>query len=739
MKIKSLGKLLHKEAKTEKTARTAKDFIIANWQYLFLLAIVILAFGIRYMPARHGELQALDPFYIYRMTDYVLTHNMQFPELDTLRYYPFGLPTPKYEFPGPFYIPAILYLVFFQIFGLSLFSFAFIYSPLMGALGVLVMYFIARELFDDKIAGLFSAFFLAVVPGFITRTSAGFFEKEPGATPFMLLSVYFFIRAYKKNSWIDGLLGGLSLGIMSITWGGAEYMRMFFALVTLVLLIVNKYSDGLLKGYTPIVIFSVLLPYIMPRPYDIMSTASIVPIGILAILLLRYGIVKYNIVKKDQVPYLVPAMVLLSFVGALIGSTQSRFIWDKLMSVSRILLLSKGVMGSTVAENAPGTWGNIMDMFGAKFSGAIFPQLSPYLAYFSVYILMLFGALFLAYEIYKKRDMLYLIPLLWLITTIWATLGYVRLLFLLGPAAAITAGFFVAELFKYSEKARFEITVTEAKRKVNLTLVIVALFAVLLIVVNISSAYVFGNSIGPSYNKFFDEAMTFMKEKTPENSSILSWWDFGYWFQTRGERPSIADGGNVKLSLVEEIARWYTDNPNNWTNYTWFFSRYKPDYILMDYTLPGKYGAISKISSDGKQIIGIMQFRNNGATTQDNKTIYQFSAPPYELWVPFESTGAIAGRPVFLISQNGRYYQKAYINDLCTTNGIITLGNVTSDTMPGCISLTNFGVFYIPPEAEHTIFTSLMFMDGYGLEDLEKVFDNGAIRIYKVDLDKLAS
>ncbi len=725
-----------KETKEEKI----EHFLIRKWYYLLLVVILVMAFGVRYIPSQYGELQALDPFYIYRMGEYMLANNLQLPDLDTLRYYPDGLPTKQFEFPGPFYIPVLMYIIFFQPFGVAFFSFAFIYSPLMGTLAVVVMYFIGKELFNDEKAGLFSAFFLATIPGFISRTSAGFFEKEPGGAPFMLLSVYFFIKAYKENSWKYGILGGVSIGIMSITWGGSEYMRLFFALATFIFLLLNKYSDGLFKAYVPTSILGILFPLMTPRGIDLTGITVLVPLGVLILLLLRYFLVQYKIVKKEQTIYLIPGLSLVSFVGLLIGSTQSKFLWDKITGLVYTIMLQKGVIGTTVAENAPGTWDDIMGMFSSKFSAGMIPQLSGITNYFSVWMLMILGSCFIIYEIYKTKDVIYLIPLIWLLTTVWATLGFVRLMFLLGPASALTAGFFFAELANYSSKIRLDIDIKQLKRKVNIVGVIVGIIIILAVIVNTSSAYVFGNSIGPSYNNYFDEAMTFMKEKTPENSSILSWWDFGYWFQTRGNRPSIADGGNVGDTEGRygarnyKIAEWFTDDASNWSGHYPFLTRYEVDYILMDYTLPAKYGAISKIASRGNQIVGIMQFGNAGSYQKDNKTIYQFSASPYELWVPFNSAGSIEGRPVFLVQQGGQYFQRLYVNDICTTQGILNFGNVTSDTIPGCIAMTQFGVFYIPPEAEFTIFTRLMFMDGFGLDGLEKVFENGAIRIYKVDI-----
>ena len=52
--------------------------------------------------------------------------------------------------------------------------------------------------------------------------------------------------------------------------------------------------------------------------------------------------------------------------------------------------------------------------------------------------------------------------------------------------------------------------------------------------------------------------------------------------------------------------------------------------------------------------------------------------------------------------------------------------------MPGCVAISDLGVFYIPPEAEFSIFTDLMFMNGVEAGDhVEKVFDNKMVKIYK--------
>jgi asparagine N-glycosylation enzyme membrane subunit Stt3 len=53
-------------------AKTAKIFTKKYWYLLVLLAIVLMAFWVRSFPARFSELQALDPMYMYRISEYVL-------------------------------------------------------------------------------------------------------------------------------------------------------------------------------------------------------------------------------------------------------------------------------------------------------------------------------------------------------------------------------------------------------------------------------------------------------------------------------------------------------------------------------------------------------------------------------------------------------------------------------------------------------------------------------------------
>ena len=768
-----------------------RDFLKRYGHIIILFVIFAAALWLRSFPARFGELQALDPFYFYRMNVELMQNGWQF-GLDSMRYFPTGVDTLATEYIFPLALPAVVYTLL-SIIGINMhfLQFAIMWPAVLGAIAIIPMYFLGKELFSSRNVGLFAAFFLATIPAFITRTSAGFFEKEPLAGVFIIASAYFFVRAFRRSSWLSGIMAGVFLAFMSLSWGGTQYIYllygglMFLVFVASSLVVVldymfsgfgrfagelNRYmSIDMIKAYLPLILIGTLVQQPFGRKIAIDQISIVIAFLGLGILLLRFGIERFSIVKKEYLPYAAPAILILLLAGSLVGAMFDDSIASRFSSITGYISFGKSTVESTVAENAPGDWNNIVSTTGAGFASAVVPQLGYVAPYMAAWGFMFLGIALALYRFWRTSDFMMFFPVVWMVSGIFGVFYYVRLIFLLGPVAALMSGFFVAWVversmrLKVMEKVRAGKTLRE---RVNVFSLLLVAFVTLVIAVNFASAYAYSLNLGPSIcfprynsNNPFDvqpcvtidgngnevladnqpwyEAFTFLANETPENSSILSWWDFGYWFQARGERPSIADGGNlggVYAATDHEIAKWFTDDVANWDEYVgWLRDSRKADYILMDYTLPGKYGAISKIASDGEQIVGFLQFSQKGIEPQGNDSIYIFSNGPYEIWLPLNQQGNLAGTPMFLVLQNGQYYQKSYINDVCTKSGIISAAG-ESPSIPGCVSISDMGIYYVPPEAENSIFTSLMFMEGTGLP-VEKVFDNQLIKIYRILYD----
>ena len=57
------------------------------------------------------------------------------------------------------------------------------------------------------------------------------------------------------------------------------------------------------------------------------------------------------------------------------------------------------------------------------------------------------------------------------------------------------------------------------------------------------------------------DATQWLREHTPSDSIIFSWWDWGYYIQTLGERTTLADNSTLIDWQIEKIARTFMSSP----------------------------------------------------------------------------------------------------------------------------------------------------------------------------------
>ena len=91
--------------------------------------------------------------------------------------------------------------------------------------------------------------------------------------------------------------------------------------------------------------------------------------------------------------------------------------------------------------------------------------------------------------------------------------------------------------------------------------------------------------------------MSWVRENTAEGSIFLHWWDYGYWVQTLGERPTVTDGGHMIGYWDHLVGRYVLTTPYSETAYS-FMKSQNVSYLLIDPSDLGKYPAYSVIGSD---------------------------------------------------------------------------------------------------------------------------------------------
>jgi asparagine N-glycosylation enzyme membrane subunit Stt3 len=92
--------------------------------------------------------------------------------------------------------------------------------------------------------------------------------------------------------------------------------------------------------------------------------------------------------------------------------------------------------------------------------------------------------------------------------------------------------------------------------------------------------------------------MGWVRNNTPEDSLFLHWWDYGYWVQTGGNRPTFSDGGHSQGNFGNHVVgRYVLTTPFPETAKS-FMKTHGVNYLLIDPTDIGKYSAYSSIGDD---------------------------------------------------------------------------------------------------------------------------------------------
>ena len=61
----------------------------------------------------------------------------------------------------------------------------------------------------------------------------------------------------------------------------------------------------------------------------------------------------------------------------------------------------------------------------------------------------------------------------------------------------------------------------------------------------------------------WSDAMQWLRENTPEDAVIASWWDYGYWISTLAERKTLADNSTLLDWQIRKIAATYMSTPED--------------------------------------------------------------------------------------------------------------------------------------------------------------------------------
>jgi dolichyl-diphosphooligosaccharide--protein glycosyltransferase len=187
----------------------------------------------------------------------------------------------------PFTAVIIYKIALFFGFNITMLTACYLTPAIFGTLTVFVIYKLGAVL-HSKRTGIFAAFFVAMATGFISRSIAGFFDNECIGIFLMFLIFYFFVKGLTKDSMVNNVLAGISLGLLSITWGAYKYAWAILALYALLMIVLRKFSRRLFSSYSVTILVGTIIFTFVPRNAlkRILNTEIVITLQSIAVMLL---------------------------------------------------------------------------------------------------------------------------------------------------------------------------------------------------------------------------------------------------------------------------------------------------------------------------------------------------------------------------------------------------------------------------------------------------------------------
>ncbi|KAG6526407.1 dolichyl-diphosphooligosaccharide--protein glycosyltransferase subunit STT3B-like [Zingiber officinale] len=549
-----------------------------------LALIYVLAFAVRLFSVLRYEsmIHEFDPYFNYRTTLF-LTRN-GFYEFwnwfDSESWYPLGRIIGGTLYPGLMVTAALIYRVLrFLTFAVHIREVCVLTAPFFASNTTIVAYFFGKEIWDSG-AGLVAAALIAICPGYISRSVAGSYDNEGVAIFALLFTFYLFVKAVNTGSLAWALASAFGYFYMVSAWGGYVFIINLIPLYVLVLLVTGRYSMRLYVAYNCMYILGMLLAMQIRFVgfQHVQSGEHMAAMGVFFLLQVFYFLdwVKYMLNDKQLFQsFLRITLTFAISVGALalgIGTASGyispwtgRFysLLDPTYAKDHIPIIA------SVSEHQPTAWSSFM------FDFHILLFLFPAGLYFcfkrlsdaTIFIVM-YGLTSMYFAGVMVRLILVAAPAVCLISAIAISATVKNLTSLIrtkGKAPLAVSGKGSSSL-KASAKASADQSLP-FQHNCAIALLVGAFYLLSRYAIHCtwvtSEAYsspsiVLAARGAHGGRVIFDdyrEAYYWLRQNTPADAKVMSWWDYGYQITAMGNRTVIVDNNTWNNTHIATVGR----------------------------------------------------------------------------------------------------------------------------------------------------------------------------------------
>ncbi len=565
-------------------------------KYLLVILVICLSFSVAFMlrayPIKYGfYLNEFDPFFDFRATQYIVENGIiaYFNWHDYMSWYPEGRDIATTSQSGLHITAAVLY----QIFGMnmSLLDFTIWFPVIIGSASTILMFLLVRSITGSNVPGLIASVFFAVSPAIIQRGNLGWFKSEPLGIFYGLGGSYLFISALKEKKYKflipKAVFSGVILALAAASWGGAQYFVIPIAIFILVLAFVSKDLKNPLLVSVLFTTSILLVALVFPRPGTsfVFGLPGILLMGSTAFLFVS-TLIKRKSSEQTAIRNTAIVFVIFIIIGfAIISSGLYKTPSFRYLNAINPFISSENKLVESVAEHSTPT---IVDYF-RQFS-----------------ILIIFSGLGAWIAFKNKSNTILIFALIVGLTGIYISATFARLLVFASIGMVILSSIGIYEVvrsiasIRNPEKQSIGPVQSNAKssarsiRSKKHVFAYMAFSSILIVMLTIPMVYDKNTNWitsadvptsisngGTNYrlttNDWID-TLDWISKNTPKNSTIASWWDYGYWITALGNRTSLADNATINQTRIETIAKMFiSPEEEGWK----LANNLKADYILI--------------------------------------------------------------------------------------------------------------------------------------------------------------
>uniref|UniRef100_A0A665VQ40 Dolichyl-diphosphooligosaccharide--protein glycosyltransferase subunit STT3B n=1 Tax=Echeneis naucrates TaxID=173247 RepID=A0A665VQ40_ECHNA len=554
----------------------------AGWQSLLSFSILFLAclagFSSRLFAVIRFEsiIHEFDPWFNYRSTHHLASNGFyEFLNwFDERAWYPLGRIVGGTVYPGLMVTAGLIHYVLNLLhITVHIRDVCVFLAPVFSGLTAISTFLLTRELWNQG-AGLLAACFIAIVPGYISRSVAGSFDNEGIAIFALQFTYYLWVKSVKTGSvfWTIGCC--LSYFYMVSAWGGYVFIINLIPLHVFVLLLMQRYSRRVYIAYSTFyivgLILSMQIPFVGFQP--IRTSEHMAAAGVFA-LLQAYAFLQYLKDRLTRQEFQTLFFLGVSLAAGVVFLTVIYLTYTGLYNrnlsvspsspfpppspISSYAKIHIPIIAS-VSEHQPTTW--VSFFFDLHILVCTFPA----------------GLWFCIKNINDER----VFVALYAISAVYFAGVMVRLMLTLTPVVCMLSAVAFSSVFEHymgddtkREKPPAEDS-TEEGLGPNIKSIVTMLMLMLLMMFAVHCTWVTSNAYSSpsvvlaSYNHDgtrnilddFREAYYWLRQNTDEHARVMSWWDYGYQIAGMANRTTLVDNNTWNNSHIALVGKAMSSN-----------------------------------------------------------------------------------------------------------------------------------------------------------------------------------